>query len=202
MDISPLCPCTSSVRLTSTKNNRDEPDMNDNTTQPQASRDSGAVVGGVGVAPHEQPQLFSTPQITRTSDDYWTPSWLFDAIGLQFDLDVACPPGGSPWVPAKHYYTQAEDGLTSPWFGRVWMNPPYSKVSPWAAKFIKHGNGVALTVISKSNWFDSIWAHPDIAIVTMPQRFHFQQGRIPWPICLWAVGQDNIEAISKIGRLR
>ena len=25
---------------------------------------------------------------SKTSDDYYTPKWIFDAIGLEFDLDV------------------------------------------------------------------------------------------------------------------
>jgi hypothetical protein len=176
--------------------------MTRNTPGSIASRDSGALAGGLGAGPHEQPQLFSTPQTSHTSDDYWTPRWLFDTLGLTFDLDVACPPGGAPWVPAKHYYTQADDGLASPWFGRVWMNPPYSNATPWVNKFIDHGNGIALTVISKSKWFDRAWADPRIRFVVMAQNFAFDQGRIPWPINIWAIGQDNIQAISKLGTVR
>ena len=67
-----------------------------------------------------------------TSDDCYTPRWVFDAMGLTFDLDVAAPPGG-PWhVPAARYYTAEDDGLTSPWDGLVWCNPPYSRMKDWA----------------------------------------------------------------------
>lgn len=171
-------------------------------TKSTASRDSGALAGGLGAGPQDQPQLFSTPQTVRTSDDYWTPRWLFDALGLTFDIDVASPPGGSPWVPAKTYYTQETNGLAQPWFGRVWMNPPYSKATPWVNKFLDHGNGVALTVISKSKWFDRAWTHTDVGFVVLPQQFAFEQGRIPWPIALWAIGKDNIDAIANLGRVR
>ena len=39
--------------------------------------------------------------VAITSDDCYTPRWVFDAMGLEFDLDVAAPVGG-PWhVPCR-----------------------------------------------------------------------------------------------------
>ena len=38
-----------------------------------------------------QPRLFNTRQEGVTSDDYFTPKWIFDALGIEFDIDVACP---------------------------------------------------------------------------------------------------------------
>jgi hypothetical protein len=56
---------------------------------------------------------------SKTSDDYYTPRWIFDAIGLEFDLDVSAPPGGIPWIPAKKHFTVIDDGLAQEWFGRA-----------------------------------------------------------------------------------
>jgi hypothetical protein len=84
--------------------------------------------------------LFTLPSdpLKITSDDCYTPRWVFDAMGLTFDLDVAAPPGG-PWhVPAKAYYTAQDDGLSQPWRGLVWCNPPYSGFAPWADRFAAH----------------------------------------------------------------
>jgi len=149
----------------------------------------------------DQPALFNLPQTTRTSDDYWTPTWIFDAMGLRFDLDVACPEGGAPWVPADRYYTQADDGLTAPWYGRVWMNPPYSNTSPWADRFLAHGNGVALVPVAKSYWTGRVWGS-NAGIVLTPANLKFQQGSIFMPTMLIALGADNIAAISRIGKVR
>jgi hypothetical protein len=53
--------------------------------------------------------------IATTSDDCYTPRWVFDAMGLRFDLDVAAPVGG-PWhVPCDRYLTAEDDGLAQPW---------------------------------------------------------------------------------------
>ena len=89
-------------------------------------------------------RLFAMPgdAFATTSDDCYTPRWMFDAMRLKFDLDVAAPHGG-PWhVPTKAYYTAHEDGLTAKWTGLVWCNPPYSNYWPWAAKWATHDRGV------------------------------------------------------------
>ena len=90
------------------------------------------------------PQLFATPVQSRESDERYTPPEVFDALGVTFDLDAAAPPGGVAWIPASSYYSAADDGLARPWFGLVWLNPPFSNVAPWAARFTEHANGVAL----------------------------------------------------------
>ena len=150
-----------------------------------------------------QAQLFETPQETRTSDDYWTPKWIFDAIGLTFDLDVACPPEGPTHTPCHAYYTQADNGLTSPWHGTVWMNPPFSQGTPWATKFIDHGNGIALVPFSKSKWFERLWneAH---ALVLPPIHMKFVQGGIFMPVVLASMGTTATTALtnSKLGKVR
>ena len=69
-------------------------------------------------------------------------------MGVEFDMDVASPGCDSvPWIPAKQHLTHAEDGLTTPWNGFVWCNPPYglrSGKQKWIEKFVAHGNGVIL----------------------------------------------------------
>jgi len=117
------------------------------------------------------------------------------------DLDVAAPPGGIPWVPASRFYTQAEDGLASPWHGRVWMNPPYSKPEPWVRKFLEHGHGIALVQVSKARWFDEVWNGPT-PMVLNHARFKFSQGGIFMPTVFLGLGDECIEAIGRIGRTR
>lgn len=148
-----------------------------------------------------QPRLFETDQHEYTKDDYWTPAWVFDALGLEFDIDVACPPDGSPHCPCKHYYTQKTDGLSSPWWGRVWMNPPFSRPEPWVRKFAEHGNGVGLVATSKARWFDELWRIAP-AIVLLPSNLKFDQGGIFMPSVLFAWGDDNIEALNRVGHVR
>lgn len=84
-------------------------------------------------------------QCVGASDEWYTPAHVFDAMGVQFDLDVASPLDQLPWIPAwGHIYARS---LEKGWSGFVWMNPPFggrNGIVPWLEKFFAHGNGVAL----------------------------------------------------------
>ena len=140
------------------------------------------------------------------SDEHYTPKWLFDHMGIVFDLDVAAPIGGSN-VPAHKYYTQEDDGLTQPWFGNVWMNPPFSKPSPWVDKFIDNNQGIALLVVSRSNWFKQIWRKAD-AIIPTPPEFKFERPdgsnkAISFQTFLFGFGEKAIIGLGRLeGRVR
>lgn len=90
------------------------------------------------------------------SDDWYTPPEIFDALGLTFDLDP-CSPGPGHWVPARRVYTKDDDGLSKPWDGLVFMNPPFGGRNghvPWLVKFLDHGNGIAIVrACTSSGWF-------------------------------------------------
>ena len=151
-------------------------------------------------------QLFITEQTKTTSDDYYTPKWIFDTLGLHFDLDVASPPHATH-VPCDRYYTQADDGLAQDWYGRVFMNPPFSKPTPWIHKWLDHGNGIAIVPISQGAWFHYLWQHE--AKVVLPQgRIKFisnveNKGGLIREVCFIAgLGNDNIAALHNFGRVR
>ena len=146
-------------------------------------------------------QLLAFGQEQTTSDDYYTPAWLFEDMAVRFDLDVAAPPGGVPWIPCDRFYTQADDGLSQPWKGRVWMNPPYSTPANWVQKFIDHGDGMALLPFSNGVWLHDLW-QSSAAVVVFRKPFDFVGGGIPIRTALWAFGDWAIEAIGRIGKVR
>lgn len=154
-----------------------------------------------------QLSLLGGQQEARTTDDYYTPRWIFDTMGITFDLDVACPPEGSINVPAARYYTAADDGLAQPWEGRVWMNPPYSKTAPWVRRWLDHANGIALLpCVKESRWVHDLWASEAkvVWINADPIKFWHKEKEqhILTIVWLWALGDDCIEAISRLGRPR
>jgi phage N-6-adenine-methyltransferase len=52
-------------------------------------------------------------------------------FGKPFTLDVAAAAHNAQ---CTEFYTLQWDGLTLPWHGRVWCNPPYSGLSAWLEK--------------------------------------------------------------------
>ena len=148
--------------------------------------------------------LFAAEQQERTRDDLLTPRWVFDALGLTFDLDVASPPWATH-VPAERVYTKADDGLASPWYGRVWMNPPYSQATPWVLRFIEHGHGIALVPWAKAAWTIKLWNAAD-GIALPPIRFDFdgQSGTqsIPFMTMFAAFGEECAAALKNLSRVR
>lgn len=150
-----------------------------------------------------QDSLFPMPQTVSTSDDYWTPKWLFDALGIEFDLDVACPPEGPPHTPATRWFTQETNGLAQPWEGRVWMNPPFSSTNDWAYRFMEHKNGICLVPMGKTKWFARLWDDAD-AVMPLPPNMKFEQGGIFIATMLAAYTPECVAALqrSNLGRVR
>lgn len=138
----------------------------------------------------------------ESNDDIWTPKWVFDQFAIEFDLDV-CSSHRETHVPAKHKYTIEDDGLASPWFGRVWMNPPYSNPTPWIRKWIDHGNGLGLVPFTKSKWFFSLWENPEVAISAGSYHMKFvkpdgQIHGIFMPTVYISIGEKNLEILKRL----
>lgn|SRR5574343_311399 len=91
---------------------------------------------------HEKPNKGKT--------DVWlTPLEIVKSLG-RFDLD---PCGEINHATAKNIYS--ENGLNKEWFGRVWLNPPYSEVGLWLDKMYESGSSGVALVFNRSDvgWF-------------------------------------------------
>lgn len=66
---------------------------------------------------------------------YTTPETMALCLKLSgvdaWDLDVAADQE-SHW--ADVWYGIEHDGLKQPWFGKVWCNPPFSRIEPWVVR--------------------------------------------------------------------
>lgn len=141
--------------------------------------------------------------IQNTKDEWLTPPHIIKALG-SFDLDP-CSPIKRPWATALNHYTEADNGLTKEWFGRVWCNPPYSDISPWLKKCVHHGNAIALTFArtETANFFRYVWEKAD-SIFFFAGRLQFYHvtgigsGRNAGaPSVLIAYGENNSDAIAE-----
>jgi phage N-6-adenine-methyltransferase len=109
------------------------------------------------------------------SDEWYTPKYIFDALDVQFDMDVASPENRKYCnVPAKKFIT--ENSLDREWNGFVWVNPPYSKNAKYLFlhKLKEHwGGGIALVPDRTSSSWWQIAAHESDAFMILYQRVKF-----------------------------
>jgi hypothetical protein len=147
---------------------------------------------------------------SRTSKTYvkndvlFTPPELFELLNVEFDLDVCAPTGGLPWIPAKRSIDETEDGLTSEWNGKVWMNPPYSGITPWMDKWLQHKNGFCLVPFSAAKWSVKLWDSEAKGVLMDQTQMKFvtpeyNRQAIFMPVGLWAIGETNITLLKMSG---
>lgn len=68
-----------------------------------------------------------------------TPESIVEAVRAAFNGVIDLDPATEPSNPtgAIRHYTQLEDGLAQPWSRRIFLNPPYSPISPWIERSIE-----------------------------------------------------------------
>jgi hypothetical protein len=159
----------------------------------------GAGVTGRGIGGHQSAAM--------GKDEWLTPPDLVRALG-PFDLDPCSPGDRRPWDTAKVHYGLPQDGLALPWFGRVWLNPPYGReADAWLAKLVDHGNGIALIFARTETdmFFDRVWHRAD-AVLFLRGRLHFHHvsgeraaHNSGAPSVLAAYGAQNATALRHLG---
>ena len=146
------------------------------------------------------------PSIGR-SDDWLTPPEIFAALGLTFDLDP-CSPGPGHWVPARRIYTKEDDGLSKPWRGLVFVNPPFGGRNgqvPWLRKFLAHGNGVAIVrAYTSAEWFHQWAAQADAMLFPRGKtKFIRPDGSVVGApghgVALLGMGEESCWALQQSG---
>ena len=145
------------------------------------------------------------PEAALSSDEWYTPPAIFDRLGLTFDLDVCAPPGGVPWIPAERSYDWHADGLTAPWYGRVWCNPPYGSPRRWLDRFTQHADGLALVPADLANRGiypaadagDALCFLRDRVVFVRPGSDNVTSAR--FPSLLIAHGLASVEALRRSG---
>ena len=120
--------------------------------------------------------------------DMWeTPQDLFDDLDREFhfDLDVCAIPENAK---CKKFYTPEQDGLSQPWDGICWCNPPYGRdIGKWVRRALFASVGGATVVMllparTDTKWFhDYIYNRAEIRFVKGRLKFGNSKNSAPFP---------------------
>lgn len=154
--------------------------------------------------PETQPEPASKLAVHFSSEspEWYTPPEVLECVNAaigDIDLDPCCNTIGEPNVKAKAYLREADNGLDVPWFGRVYMNPPYGRgIDAWVEKLVhEHVSGnvpeaVALVPARvDTDWFRMF---RDYAICFVDGRLKFSghENSAPFPSAVVYLG-GNID---------
>lgn len=126
----------------------------------------------------------------KSAEWYTEPKYIEAARTVmgKIDLDPASCAVANKIVKATTYYTQEQNGLEHPWYGRVWLNPPYGRSVKMEAyrkstialfverllHFYESGDVSQAIVLAttevNAKWFYPLWQFP---ICIPDHRVHF-----------------------------
>ena len=116
--------------------------------------------------PVEAVREAARPHVANNSgnNEWYTPPDYIDraraAMG-GIDLDPASCDVAQRTVKATKHYTVNDDGLSLPWFGRVWMNPPYSSdlIGKFCSRLVEsyQSGDVTAACVLVNNATDTAW---------------------------------------------
>ena len=130
--------------------------------------------------------LTGNPRVTHNtgSFEWYTPVEIVEAARAcmgGIDLDPASCEVAQATVKATSFYTIEDDGLSKPWAGRVFLNPPYATalIEPFAARLGEHvrGGKVSQAVAITNDSTETKWFH---AFLSVSRAICLHKGRVPF----------------------
>jgi transcriptional regulator with XRE-family HTH domain len=164
---------------------------------------AGAVAAGLYLARPGDVRAFSTHAGNSSGNNLWeTPVELAEALSLAvagFSLDpcAATADRRKVRVKAKILLTEGDDGLSVPWLGTVFVNPPYSRgLSAWVRKCFEESQRGCIVVgliparPDTHYWHDYVAAHADVFMIRGRLKFGDGENSAPFPSCVVVWGAD------------
>ena len=120
---------------------------------------------------------------SSATDNWSTPQDFFDKLNdeFHFTLDVCADENNHK---CEHYYTKEIDGLSRPWIGTIWCNPPYGrKIGEWVRRaYIYSHIGPTTVVMLLPARTDTRWFHEYIYNKSNTE-IRFIKGRLKFGGC-------------------
>lgn len=135
------------------------------------------------------------------SGEWLTPQDIIDRVVCLFgtiDLDPCSNDSELPNVPARRHFTREHDGLSHPWHGRVYMNPPYGRqISEWVSHLVREYRAGRVTEAialvparTDTAWFREFKEFPR-CFIHGRLRFSAHENRAPFPSMVVYLGENT-----------
>jgi site-specific DNA-methyltransferase (adenine-specific) len=127
-------------------------------------------------------------QYSAKTVEWATPADFFAKVDAEFGPFTLDPCATPENAKCASYYTREQDGLSLPWFGRVFCNPPYAgAVRAWLQKACDsvesgHAELVVMLLFARtdSKWFQDYQSIAQVRF--LPGRLRFGDGKSPAPM--------------------
>lgn len=163
----------------------------------EAKRAAARLNGAKGGRPRKDKTSRVRKLLHSSADENWgTPQAFFDELDAEFHftLDAAASATNHK---CEAYYTKEDDSLRQPWRGRVFVNPPYGRMTPLfmrkAAEERKACEVIVALVPARTStqwWRDTVWSdegtRPGVTVRFPPRlkndrRNHASGSNRDWP---------------------
>ncbi len=150
------------------------------------------MTGRVAPEPPVVYQPMAATVYSHRSVEYYTPVEILEAARTvlgSFDLDPASCEEAQRNVRATTFYSLEDNGLSRPWRGRVWLNPPYGKTNGrsnqeiWAQRLVSEyleGHVTEAVLLVKAalgyKWFEELFRDWPVCFARSRLSFILEDG--------------------------
>lgn len=136
---------------------------------------------------------------SSATDEWETPQDLFDRYDAvyHFALDPAATAENAK---CDRFFTKEQDGLSQPWGGAVWLNPPYGRqVGRWVEKAYRESRSPGTVVVcllparTDTRWFHDYCKRGEVEFLRGRVCFGDGRGRAPFPSMIVVFKTDKEE---------
>jgi len=164
-------------------------------------------------APGTPKPFFTHAGNSSTSMNWQTPTEILEALYEAFgaiDLDPCSPSANRDTAPVKArvHYTAADDGLSLPWHGTAFINPPYGRgLAAWVAKAkaeVLCGNARTVVALIPARtdtryWHEHVAGSATVFFLRGRLRFGTADAAAPFPsaLAIWGAAAHQVAALEK-----